>query len=316
MTARFHLSKLRRFLAGSSCPAGTPSGGVFRAQARRFTVAQILVRGFYAFLLYLAVTQLNDNLPISLANPPTTPLWPVGWLLWTHHAVLGSRVLMMFYLGTNLLGPFTAGWRASRVLTFLGLLEFLAYKNSFGKIGHSLHLVLLVAGVLILLPTGWEQPAPRVSRRRRQETLLVFWLAQATVLLSYTMSGAAKLAAGLFQLVTGQPNAFAPGGLSAIIAERLTATHSTSDLGGWIVHHPYLTWPALPTVMLLEFFALLVAFQARARPALGHRANPIPRRHLLHDDHHLPGELLSAGPAFLVVALRAGPRAFLAMSLA
>ncbi len=256
----FHLSRLRRWLAGSP----SSSGGVFREQARRFTVAQGLTRGFYAFLLYIAVSPLNDNLPTLLGNPPGAPLWPVAWLGWTHHSALGPRALMAFYLATNILGVFFASSRVSRALTFLGLLEFLAYKNSFGKIGHSFHLVLLVAGVLILLPDGWTRPAPRVSRRCRQETLLVFWLAQATVLLSYTMSGAAKLAAALFQLGAGQPNAFAPGGLSAIIAERLTSTHSTSYLGGWIVGHPYLTWPALPVVMYLELCALFVAF----RPSL------------------------------------------------
>ena len=145
LTARLrplHLPNLRRFLAGLPSSPAAASGDTFRAQARRFTVAQTLTRGFYAFLLYLAVSQLNDNLPLLLGHPPSAPLWPVGWLGWTHHSVLGPRVLMTFYLATNILGPFTAAWRASRVLTFLGLLEFLAYKNSFGKIGHSQHLTL------------------------------------------------------------------------------------------------------------------------------------------------------------------------------
>ncbi len=260
---RFHPSRLRRWLAASS-PAPPPDG-TFRAQARRFTVAQILVRAFYAFLLYLAVSQFNE-LPELLDHTADAPLWPVVWL---RHAgpAAGPRVLLGFYLATNILGAFAASWRASRVLTFLGLLEYVALKNSHGKIGHSLHLPLIVAGIFILLPSGWDRPAPQTNRRSRQETLLVFWLAQAAVLLSYTMSGVGKLAAAGYQLLCGEPNAFLPGGLGAHVAQRLLQTHSTSFFGAWIIHHPFLAWPALPTAIYLELFAFLVAFRpSLARP--------------------------------------------------
>lgn len=262
---RFPPSRLRRWLAGPSSSAVPAPDGVFRAQARRFTVAQILVHAFYAFLLYLAVSQFTE-LSGLLERTPSAPLWPVVWLR-EAGPVAGPRALLAFYLATNLLGAFTASWRTGRVLTFLGLLEYVALKNSFGKIGHSLHLPLLVAGAFVFLPAGWDHPAPQVARRQRQETLLVFWLAQAGVLMSYTMSGVGKLAAAGWQLVTGQPNAFAPGGLSAIVAQRLLETHSTSVFGPWIIHHPFLTWPALPVAIYLELFALLAAFRpALARP--------------------------------------------------
>ena len=262
-TRRFHPSRLRRWLAASPSPAPASVVGVFRAQARRFTVAQILIHAFYAFLLYLAISQFTD-LPELLERTANAPLWPIVWLKKVG-PVAGPRLLLAFYLATNILGAFTVSWRASRVLTFLGLLEYVALKNSFGKIGHSLHLPLIVAGVFILLPAGWDRPAPQVPRRPRQETLLVFWLAQAAVLLSYTMSGVGKLAAAVYQLLSGETNAFSPGGLGAHVAQRLVQTHSTSFFGAWIIHHPYLTWPALPAAIYLELFAFLVAF----RPSLG-----------------------------------------------
>lgn len=265
MTACFFLlSRLCRWLA-APFPTPTTHLGVFSAQARRFTTAQVLVRAFYAFLLYTAVGTFTD-LPALLDHAVTAPLWPVVWLRRVD-AAAGPRALMAFYLATNLLGAFAASWRAGRLLTFLGLLEYVALKNSFGKVGHSQHLLLWVAGVFVLLPAGWERSVPQTSRRLRQETLLVFWLAQATVLTSYTMSGAAKLGAALWQLVHGQPNAFFPGALSAIVAQRLLETHSASFFGAWIVHHPHLTWPAFPAAMALELFALRAAFRpALARP--------------------------------------------------
>ena len=261
---QLHPSRLRRFFAGRShLPAAGPH--VFQEQARRFDAAQTLIRALYAFLLYLAVTQFTE-LGSLLDRATYAPLWPVAWLHWASVGV-GNRLLLGFYVVTNLLGAFLPERRAARLLVFLGLLEYVALKNSYGKIGHSLHLPLIVAGLLVLLPAGWHRASETVSRRLRQTTLLVFWLVQAAVLMSYTMSGAAKLGAALWQAAQGQPNAFLPGGLGAFIAQRLIETHSTSLFGGWIIRHPFLTWPLLPATIYAEFFAFWAAFRpAVARP--------------------------------------------------
>ena len=258
MAAFIH--RCRRLLTGPTPP---DPASPFRAQPRRFTAAQTLIRAFYAFTLYLAATQFT-TMGDLLARRPYAQLWPIAWLHWTH-GTQGVYALLAFYLITNLLGPFFVGWRAARVAIFLGLLEFVALKNSYGKIGHSLHLPVLVAGVLVFLPTGWTRPDMLAPRRLRQQTLLVFWLAQAAILLSYTMSGLGKLGGGLWQLFTGQPNVFLPGAFGEHIAQRLVQTNSHSALGDWIVHHPGLTWPLMPSAVVFETFAFLAAF----RPALG-----------------------------------------------
>ena len=254
------IHRCRRFLTGPPVPGTEPP---FRSQSRRFTVAQTLVRAFYAFTLYLAVTQFT-TMGDLLARRPYAQLWPVAWLHWTH-GTQGVYALLVFYLVTNVLGPFFVGWRAARVVVFLGLLEFVALKNSFGKVGHSLHLPVLVAGVLVFLPAGWTRSASSAPRRLRQETLLTFWLAQAVILLSYTMSGLGKLGGGVWQLVTGQPSVFLPGAFGEHVAQRLVQTNSHSTLGDWIIHHPWLTWPLMPAAVFFETVALLAAF----RPSLG-----------------------------------------------
>ena len=198
-----------------------------------------------------------------LSQRAYSPLWPVGWLSWTH-GTAGGYALLGFYFTTNLGGFFFVRWRAARLAVFLGLLEFVALKNSFGKVGHSLHLPVLVAGILIFLPTGWTLPAPSAPRLLRQRTLLACWSAQAVILMAYTMSGLAKLSGGLYQLVTGQPSVFLPGALGEHIAQRLIQTSSHSTLGNWIIHHPWLTWPLMPSAVVFETFALLAAF----RPSL------------------------------------------------
>ena len=234
-----------------------------REQARRFAAAQTLVRAFYAFLLYLAVSQLT-TMGDLLGRRAYAPLWPVAWLGWTH-AATGIRALLAFYLATNLLGVFFAGFRAARLAVFLGVLEFVALKNSYGKIGHSMHLLVIVAGIFVLLPPGWTRPAPPAPRRLRQETILIVWLAQAALLLTYTMSGLGKLGGAIYQAATGQPNVFQPGAFGAHVAQRLVQTSSQSTLGDWIIHHPYLTWPLMPAAVIFETLAFLVAF----RPSLG-----------------------------------------------
>lgn len=258
------LRRCRRFLAG---PPGPSDENPLAGQARRFVVAQGIVRGFYAFLLYLAVSQLSSQTGSDLlVRHADAPLWPVAWLRWMPGAV-GVRGLLAFYGVTNVAGAFFARFRAARLAVFLGILEFVALKNSFGKIGHSQHLLVIVAGALVLLPVGWTLPGPLVPRRRRQETLLTVWLAQAAILLAYTMSGLGKLGGAVYQLAAGQRNVFQPGAFGAHIAQRLVQTGSRSTLGDWIVHHPYLTWPLMPTAVVFETLAFLAAFRpALARP--------------------------------------------------
>ena len=190
------------------------------------------------------------------------PLWPVAWLGRSGSLFpAGVKALFFFYLGSNVLAALLPGWRGLRIAACLGLLEYVALKNSFGKISHSFHLPLLVSGLLVFLPAGWDRRAAQASRAVRQGTLLVFWLCQAGVLLSYTMSGLGKFGGAVYQLAMGQPSAFAPGALGSHVALRLLQTHSQSEFGAWIIHHPWLTWPGLPGAIYLELFSFWIAFR-------------------------------------------------------
>ena len=234
---------------------------MFTRQARQFTTAQVIVRCFYGFVLYHAVTQCTE-FGTLLYRRNFTPLWPVSWISF----LPGSRTpaiagVTAFYVLASVFGVFFASQRWARVFVFAGLLERFALSNSFGKIGHSAHLFVMTSFLLIFLPADWHRPAARVSRRARQETLLVFWLCQAAVLMSYSMSGFGKLACAVYQIAAGQTSAFSPGALGAHVAQRLVQTHSHSLLGSLIIGHPYLTWPLMPFPIYLEFFAFWIAFR-------------------------------------------------------
>ena len=148
---------MRRFFAGRShLPAAGPH--VFQEQARRFDTAQTLVRALYAFFIYFAVTQLPE-LGNLMDRATYSPLWPVAWLRWVEVGT-GHRALLFFYVATNVLGAFVPEWRVARALVFLGLLEYVGLKESYGKIGHSLHLPLLVAGSCRGAGTARARPFP------------------------------------------------------------------------------------------------------------------------------------------------------------
>ena len=221
---------------------------------------QTLVRVFYAFVLYLAVSNMPD-FP-GMAEPrELKPLWPVAWLSAVDQAG-GLRFLLGFFLVSSFAAALQPGSRVLRVAAFIGLLCFVALKNSEGKIGHSLHLPVLAALAFILLPRGWERPD--ASRLVRVSLLQVVAATQVLLLLTYTMSGLGKLGGALYEWLSGQAHSFQIDGFARIVAERLLQTHSDSVLGRWIIDHPWLGWPLLPGVIYLQITAVIAAF----RPSL------------------------------------------------
>lgn len=251
-----NLRQARRFFTGG--PRRRP--GVFTGATRRFAMAQTLIRAFYAFSLFFLVNAVLPEIAKLAPHPPVSPLWPLAWLNLVDPTP-GLRALAAVSAAALVAAALAPGWRVARIAGWLALLEFAALKSSYGKIGHSLHLSIWVAFILIALPRGWTHGE---SRAVRQRTLLVVWTCQAAILLSYTMSGLGKLGGAIYQTIVGQPGAFTPGALGAHIAERLLQTHSHSAAGTWIVAHPLLTWPLMPGAIAVELFSFWAAF----RPAL------------------------------------------------
>lgn len=252
------IRRVRRWLAGGP-PAPAEAGALDRRSLR----AQVLVRVFYAFVLYIAVMELPSA--AGLAQPRRWSfLWPVAWLDLFPAGAQGSAIVALLggFVATSLAGVFFPGARAARIAALIGLLEWVALRNSEGKIGHSLHLPVLVALVLAFLPRGWTRDeAPRWVRLG---TLQTFAAAQAVILLSYTMSGFGKIGGGLWELFSGRAHPFHIDGFARVIAARLLQTHSESGLGAWLILHPWASGPMLPGAIYVQAASVWVAF----RPAL------------------------------------------------
>jgi hypothetical protein len=230
-----------------------------RRQTQQFQTTRVVVRCYYVGLLFLAAATMDDW-PAYLGRTEALPLWPVYWLRMVplQAGVLG---ILIGYLVAALLGAFFSHRRWARSLAFLGLLEFVAMDNSFGKINHAHHLWVLTTFLLMFLPNVGDAARDRATRQR---FLTVFWACQAITLLTYTMSGLGKVVGAVYQACAGQNNILMPSGLATLIASRLLQTGSTSWWGPWLITHPWYGWPLGLASIYLELFAFWIAF----RPSL------------------------------------------------
>jgi hypothetical protein len=248
--------RARQFFGPSDRPS---SPRALYRQTESFHEARIVVRCYYVVVLFFAAAALHDWSGY-LERREVLTLWPVWWL----DAVslrAGMLAILGGYLAAAFWGAVFPDRRWARTLVFVGLLEFVALDNSFGKISHNHHLWVLTAFLLVFLP---DAPARTADRATRQRFTIIFWSCQAIVLLTYTMSGVGKVAGAAYQLLTGQNNILLPSGGASIIAGRLLQTNSSSWLGPWLIGHPWFGWPLILAAVYLELFAFWAAF----RPSL------------------------------------------------
>ncbi len=253
MRLKSRLEKLASAFAPPSPQAG--KNIELLSSKTRFTAAQGLVAGFYAVLLFLAVGNLFAWQGF-LANTHFTPRWPVFWLRWVEPS-FGISLILWLHLAGGLLGVTFSRYRIARFVVFLSVLEFLAFKFSFGSVNHGDHLGLLLSFVLIFLPAGWHK-FPEAPRAIRSATLLVFSGCQAMILLIYSMSGLWKVGGVFEQLLKGEMTYIAPRGLAQQVASKLLSNDSTSLLGPWLVEHYWVGWPLMIAALYLEFCSLWV----------------------------------------------------------
>lgn len=231
---------------------------IFSLEQNSFVAARTLIQVFYVFILYYALTRLPAwNQFQGFEN--LKPLWPVYWVRWVDPHWAGRCIMIFAFLGA-ITGAFLNSFRWVRIIVFLSFLEFLAFKYSFGKIGHSTHLMLIMSFIFIFLPSGWSNARP-LSRVTGQTVLRVFWGAQAFILMTYTLAGLGKIGGALYQLFLGEMHAFHPDALAYHIAERLLQTGSHSFIGSFFIENPWVAFPAMLVMLYAQVFSIWVAFR-------------------------------------------------------
>ncbi len=224
--------------------------------------ARWIIRIFYGFLFLYATNEIPSFLATRYSEG-IDPLWPVAWIHCFPFENSVFLILAGFLLSTLLAALFPAT-RFVRILVFLGVLEYIALKYSYGKIGHSMHLWLIVVAIFTTLPKEWIR-GDNTSPRTQKRLLEAFLLAQTFVLLTYTMSGLGKIIVGLYQMAMGEYHSFHPMAFALHVADRLSQTNSeavwwqTKWFGAFIVNNPWLSWPFFLGAIYIQFASFFVA---------------------------------------------------------
>ncbi len=221
---------------------------------------EVLLRVFYVYPLYWYATHLAELRPLLDPRAPDLR-WPVAWLEWVGIDTFAPWVLA-FGFASAVLAVAMPERRWVRAAVFLGLLEVLALKYSYGKIHHLMHGWLFTTFLFIWAP-NLSFDSRRARRSQRQATLLVFGAAQVVVCMTYSLAGLGKIVGTLYQVVRGEITPLHPSALARHLADRLIQTHADSLLGPWLIDHPLLLWPLMLGTVYLQFFAVWAAFRPR-----------------------------------------------------
>jgi hypothetical protein len=229
----------------------------FAAPEQPYISAVLLVRLFYAFLLYVSEIFFYGERP-SL-SPHDALLWP-SHILTFLDPTIAFTVVRLLFVASAALCVFFPYVRAARIACFIAFFEFLSLINSLWGTDVDKYALLLCAFFFIFLPDKKAADAPLVHK---QKFLLVFWFALAANLLTFSMAGIGKVLGGVQQLLAGQSFFFEPKAAALHIANHLLLTDQTSPLGPWAIHHYWLVWP----YFLCTLYLLLSSFFIAFRPA-------------------------------------------------
>lgn len=229
--------------------------GRFRPSAASDLRVHLLVLGLMVLTLGTALQRMVSYWQVSEAIP-TELLWPVAWTRGLDWPTVAVWLTVAF---TAAAVAATVGYRHRPLRLVLGLLVLVlvAALSSFGKINHGLHHLVYAAVVIAFVPT-LGRPAtgggPWVPRRAYD----VVAAAQALVLVTYTLSGATKLLAGVAQLRAGEPSMFASGSLGRLVADRMLQTGETPPLATLMIERPTLGALLFGATVVVEVLAIAV----------------------------------------------------------
>lgn len=222
-----------------------------------FEKAKSLIPFFYYFLFFIAFSHLEGlNHTIAEGAAGFSPRFPLFWAPYLDYGVVVT-VIFLSWTCTALIASIFPYARSARVLAFVGFFEYHAFLSSFGNPHHQWDHWLWIALILIFLPTLTREPTPDT----RRTFSLVFWGAQAFLLLTYSMAGIGKLIYAFIQFSQGQAHAFSIDAAALYAATQLNLMHETVPLANIIISYPWLAWLPFLLILELQTFALLAAFR-------------------------------------------------------
>ena len=238
-----------------------PASILFYLGNGSFLKAKNVVQYYYIGLAFLAVSAIPFLLLGDLPPNDFSPIFVISWAHFFEYSAIVPSILFLFVISSLVAALFYRN-RVARFMAFIGVLEFHAFISSFGQMDHLWYLWVYISFLFVFLPDVWDDK--KHSLLERKKFLLLFWSAQAFVLLTYSLSGIWKVYEMISQILANQVHALMFESVALHIASWLPRLQSPSLLGAFFIEHPWVGWPFFIVIIYLQFFAFFVAF----RPSL------------------------------------------------
>lgn len=187
------IRRVRLFWTVNPSPPRTLAG--FRRAA---VEAAWLARFFYLFSAFVIHTNFHYTRFLEKGEP-TDPLWPIALLNllfgdgWVGRALGMPMTVYVASVSVGWLAAFFPGVWVWRLGVFLYFFFYVALENSYAVLHHAHHFYVYVSFALVFLPAAAGRRGG-MSRQEGMRCIQVFWLAQAVLLLAYSLAGFWKLA--------------------------------------------------------------------------------------------------------------------------
>ncbi|MFT4611515.1 MAG: hypothetical protein ACJA1H_002142 [Glaciecola sp.] len=201
----------------------------------------------FAILAFIQLGKLDDIAGSRLIDA----LWPVSFV--NQQNLLFNSYFLSINLILSLILVLLKNTQWSRVYLFVIYFLLTALTNSFGKINHASHLVLIPLFCFALMPS-------KESSNYKEKTILMFLSAKFFLLVAYTLTGFWKVFWGVIELFTQNVSLFSPLSFRNVLIYQFEITPKTV-FGDWFIEHYVIGWVLYLLVIYLELFSIVVFFK-------------------------------------------------------
>lgn len=234
--------------------------------------------------IFASPSQFPDWNVIIESKDLCKPIWSIQFLSLEYWEVSVRLIMLLFLFFSFLAIILWEHYRAIRIGVFLSMFFYLSLISSFGKIDHSMHIMLIILFLLIFIPNKSE------SLTNGIDNLKVFFGIQTLLLLTYFVSGFFKFYGIIDQELSGLKSSLSLDSLAQNLSKTSFALDSEFFLSTYILNT---SSPIFPIILIIgyfiEFFSIYVIFKPNLHRIWG----------LLLIGLHA-GILLSIGPNFYI----------------
>ena len=213
-------------------------------------IRRVVKFSYVAFLIivFIQLGRIDDLGTSTLIDA----LWPVSFI--NQQNLLFITYFLSINLVLSLILVILTSTQWSRIYLFVVYFLLAALTNSFGKINHASHLVLIPLFCFALMPS-------KESSNYKEKTILMFLSAKFFLLAAYALSGFWKVFWGVIEFFTQNVSLFSPLSFRNILIYQFEIKPKTV-LGDWFIEHYFIGWVLYLLVIYFELFSIVVFFKS------------------------------------------------------